>query len=158
MDEPNEIQELQVELLYVLPQWHYRIAKPFKQLLDEGISLEMYYCLQILRWLGGMATMSELGQWTQMPKQQMTKMVNRLVEHNFVERSYDPADRRIINIKITDTASEYIEHFLTEDAKCFKNLLEQMGKEGRASFKGALETITGILEKLPHDATLVDGV
>lgn len=156
LDEIAEIRQMQIELLYLLPQWHYRIAKPFKQLLDEGISLEMYYCLQTLRWLGGMVTMSELGQWAHIPKQQMTKMVNRMVEHNFVERVYDPSDRRIINIRITDVASDYIEYFLAENAKCFQSLLEQMNKKDRAAFKQAIETITGIFDKLPLNNTSVN--
>lgn len=151
MDETTDIRELQIELLSILPQWHYRIAKPFKQLLDDGVSLEMYYCFQILRWLGGTATMSELGLRTQMPKQQMTKMVNRLVEHHFVERTYDPANRRVINIKITDSALDYIDHFLTQNAKCFKTLLEQMDREDRTAFQQAIETITTIFNKLPFE-------
>lgn len=123
-----EISQMQQMLLAVLPQWHYRIAKPFKQLLEEGVSLEMYYCIQTLRWGGGTMTMSELAQWVQMPKQQMTKMVNRLVEHRFVERVFDPADRRIIKIRVTDQALAYIDHFLKENAGCFRVLLEQMGR------------------------------
>lgn len=111
--ESTKIQEL---LLGLMPWWNYQIAKPFKQLLDEGVSLEMYYCIQTLRWLGGTMTMSELANWTKMPKQQMTKMVNRLVEQEFVERIDDPQDRRIIKIQITDKALEYIDHFLKNTA------------------------------------------
>ena len=53
-------------LLTLLPVWNYRIAKPFKQLLDEGISLEMYYCIRTLQWGGGILTMSELAEYTRM--------------------------------------------------------------------------------------------
>ncbi len=49
LDSKLEIEQIQEESLGLLPQWNYRIIKPFKQLLDEGISLEMYYCIQILR-------------------------------------------------------------------------------------------------------------
>lgn len=156
MNETMEIQKLQVELLYMLPQWNYRIAKPFKQLLDDGISLEMYYCLQTLNLMGGRATMSELGKYTYMPKQQMTKMVNRLVEHQFVERTYDPSNRRIINIQITTVALDYIEHFLTQNAKCFRTLLEQMSREDRAAFQAALGTMSAIFNKLPYDMISIE--
>ena len=53
----------QEELLALMPVWNYRIAKPFKQMLDEGVSLEMYYCIQTLRWYGGTLTMSELARY-----------------------------------------------------------------------------------------------
>ncbi len=149
MDNKLEIGQIQEELLGLLPQWNYRITKPFKQLLDEGISLEMYYCIRILRWLGGTATMTELGTYALMPKQQMTKMVNRLVEHQLVERLEDPADRRIIKIRLTDTAFQYIDHFLSEDAKCFRYLLEQMDGEDRIAFRNAIKTISDIFCRLP---------
>lgn len=150
MDRRLEIGQMQEELLGLLPQWNSHITKPFKQLLDEGVSLEMYYCIQILRWLGGTATMTELGQALQVPKHQMTKMVNRLVEHEFVERLDDPADRRVIKIRLTSKAMQYLCHFLQEDARCFQDLLEQMDAADRAAFRTSIQTISAILNKLPH--------
>lgn len=47
-----EYTQIQEMLLTLLPLWNYRIAKPFKQLLDEGI------------------------------RQQMTQMVNRMIDIN----------------------------------------------------------------------------
>lgn len=149
MDDMTEIKQIQETLLALLPYWNYRIEKPFKQLLDSGISLEMYYCIETLRWFDGTLTMSELAHWIQMPKQQMTKIVNRLVEYEFVERIYDPADRRLIKIKITDKALTYIDHFLEQDAGCFRQLLGQMSREERGDFKKAIETMMRILTKLP---------
>lgn len=146
-----EIKVIQEMLLTLMPQWNYRIAKPFKQLLDEGISLEMYYCIKTLEWGGGMMTMSELAKWTKMPKQQMTKMVNRLVEYEFVQRLYDPSDRRIIQIQLTDRAFEYIEHFLEHDASCFRPLIEQMADEDVVKFKEALEILIDVFSRIPFD-------
>ena len=62
----EDIRHLQEELLALMPVWNYRIAKPFKQMLDEGVSLEMYYCIQTLRWYGGTLTMSELARYVRM--------------------------------------------------------------------------------------------
>ena len=148
--ESTKIQEL---LLGLMPWWNYQIAKPFKQLLDEGVSLEMYYCIQTLRWLGGTMTMSELANWTKMPKQQMTKMVNRLVEQEFVERIDDPQDRRIIKIQITDKALEYIDHFLKNTAG-FHSLLDQLGEEEKEKFQQALELLFDVLSKVPCNFSL----
>lgn len=141
-----KIQELLLELL---PQWNYKIAKPFKQLQDEGVSLEMYYCIKTLQWGGGMMTMSELGRYTKMPKQQMTKMVNRLVELEFVKRVYEPSDRRIIKIKLTDTAQNYLDHFVEHDASCFRPLLDTMSGEDIAIFQKSLEQLLDVFSRLP---------
>jgi histidyl-tRNA synthetase len=44
-----DVREVQELLLAVMPGWHHFIARPFKQLFREDMSLEMYYCLQALR-------------------------------------------------------------------------------------------------------------
>lgn len=146
-----EYLKIQEMLLELLPQWNYKIAKPFKQLQDEGVSLEMYYCIKTLQWGGGMLTMSELGRYTKMPKQQMTKMVNRLVEQEFVERVYDPSDRRIIKIRLTDTAQNYLDHFVAHDASCFQPLLDSMSPEDRGIFQAALGQLLDVFSRLPCD-------
>lgn len=146
-----EIRETQEMLLALMPHWNYRIAKPFKQMLDSGVSLEMYYCIQTLRWYGGSLTMSELAGIVKMPKQQMTKMVNRLVECQFVKRMYDLADRRVIRIQLTENALNYINHFLEQDAGCFRDLLEEMSPSDRERFSEAIRTIADVFAKMPHD-------
>lgn len=143
--------KIQEMLLELLPQWNYKIAKPFKQLQDEGISLEMYYCIKTLQWGGGIMTMSELGKHTKMPKQQMTKMVNRLVEQEFVERVYDPSDRRIIKIQLTDAAQNYLDHFIEHDASCFRPLLDMMSPEDIDIFQRSLEQLLDVFSRLPCD-------
>lgn len=136
-------------LLTLLPQWNYQIVRPFKQLLEEEITIEMYCCIKELQLGGGVMTMSELGRRTCMPKQQMTKMVNRLVEQQFAERLYDPSDRRIIKIKITANGTGYLNHFLDRDNKCFVSLLEQMSAEDRERFQTALALLTDIFSHMP---------
>lgn len=140
---------VQEKLLSLLPVWNYQIAKPFKQLLDDGVSLEMYYCIKTLEWAGGSATMSQIATWTKVPKQQMTKMVNKLVEQEFVTRYDDPNDRRIVKIQLTDRATEYISHFLEHDASCFRPLLEEMGEEDLKDFDQCLDTLIRIFGNLP---------
>lgn len=141
-----DIKKIQKTLLAVLPVWNYKIEKPFKKLLDEGVSLEMYYCLQTIQCHGAL-TMSELANLVKMPKQQMTKIVNRLVEQGFAKRIYDPSDRRIIKIEITDNALTYIDQFLTQDAEGFQKLLEEMSETDRSDFMQALNTLAQILYK-----------
>ncbi len=143
-----EYTQIQEMLLTLLPLWNYRIAKPFKQLLDEGISLEMYYCIRTLQWGGGTMIMSELAGYTKMQKQQMTQMVSRLVDLGLVERLYDPSNRRIIKIRLTDKAADYMEHFLEHDAGCFRPLLEEMTPQDLSNFKKGLELLIGVFSNM----------
>ncbi len=150
MKQKDEIQEIQELLFIALPAWNYQIVKPLKQFLDDGMSLGMYYCLQTLLYYKEGLTMSELARCNDMTKQQMTKLINRLVELGFVERIYDPHDRRIIRIQATDHAIDYINSFLEHNAGYLRTLLENMEKTDRLAFKKALLTFIKVLvEKNP---------
>lgn len=149
----GQIQEL---LLSLLPMWNYRIAKPFKLLLDEGISLEMYYCIKTLQWYGEPITMSNLAQCTKSSKQQMTKTVNRLVEQGLAKRIYDPSNRRIIKIEATEKALEYTGHFIECNASCFRPFLEQLSPENLANFQTGTELIYNALASLPCECDPVE--
>ena len=54
-----QTKDMQDMLLSIMPPWYCYIAKPFKALLAEGVSLNMYYCIRILGECPNM-TMSEL--------------------------------------------------------------------------------------------------
>lgn len=145
---------MQEILLATMPQWHFWFARPFKRLLDEGISLEMYYCLQILKQSPDTVTMSELSALARIPKQQTTKLVDRLIEHNFAKRVSDPNDRRLIRLKITDEALAYIDRFLDKDAAYFKDFFDALTKDDKDSFGDALLTMHHIFKKMPKDIAL----
>lgn len=133
--------EMQNLLLAIMPQWYCYIAKPFKQLLSDGVSLDMYYCIQILNASPGKMTMTDLAKWMHMPKQQVTKLVDKMIERNFVERVADPNDRRIIRLKLTQDAQVYSDSFLETDAVYFRNLFDSMPQDDREAFGHALEVI-----------------
>lgn len=132
--------DMQDLLLSIMPQWYCHIAKPFKELLAENISLNMYYCIRILSDRPNM-TMSEIARWMHISKQQMTKLVDKMMEHGFVERVSDPGDRRIIRLQLTEHAQEYSDSFLAQDAVYYRNFFESMPDEDREDFGKALESI-----------------
>ena len=134
----NEIQEL---LLDTIPAWHYWFARPFKRMLNDGVSLDMYYCIQSMRRSGRTMTMTELANFARMPKQQMSKLVDRLVDGGFAERLSDPDDRRIIRLRATEKAEEYIQSFFEKDAAEYRAFFEQLAPDERGRFCAALRTI-----------------
>ena len=127
----NEIQEL---LLDTIPAWHYWFARPFKRMLNDGVSLDMYYCIQSMRRSNRTMTMTELANFARMPKQQKSKLVDKLVEGGFAERLSDPADRRDIR-------------FLEKDAAEFRAFFDQLEGEECETFCTALRTIHDTFEE-----------
>ena len=136
--QPNETQEL---LLDIIPAWHYWFARPFKRMLNDGVSLDMYYCIQSMRRSSRTMTMTELANFARMPKQQMSKLVDKLVEGGFAERLSDPDDRRVIRLRATEKADEYVKSFLEKDAAEFREFFEQLEDDERETFCSALRTI-----------------
>ena len=150
--------DLQEKLLAVLPVWNYWIARPFKQLLNDGVSINMYYCVEVLRWRGHGMAMSELARYMRLPKQRMTKLADQLTERGFVERVPSREDRRSILLQLTEKGLGYVDRFLEEDASCFRELLERMSPEDRQALGGALETLMQVLSKLPVQVVAQRGV
>lgn len=142
-----DIKEIQNDLLMLLPHWNYRIIRPIKQLLDDGVSLEMYYCLQILR-SNSAVTMTEFSEMINMPKHQLSKMSNRLFEQNFIERINDSADRRITKIRITDTAIAYMDKFCIDNTDCYHEFMDNLILDELNQFGEAVKTILDLFCKV----------
>ena len=83
---------LERELFLTVPLLHDRLIKPFEGLLRQGFSPMQFYTLVLLRRKTSMA-MTELAANFHIPKQQMTRIVNRLAELELVQRTGDPGDR-----------------------------------------------------------------
>lgn len=142
-----KIKKIQEELLDLLPLWHCQITKIFEQCLDDGVSLDLYYCIRSIEWGGGLVTMTALADRMQMTKQHMTKKVNRLVELNFVERVCDPADRRVVKVKVTEKGEKFAADFLENEAGGLKLLIEKMDVQEQQEFKKSVSALNRILTR-----------
>lgn len=134
-------------LLAVMPCWHSRLVRPFKEMLNREMSLETYYCLQTVR-VSGMVRMTDLASQLKIPKQQVTKLVDNLSCHDFVERVYHEADRRVIWIRLTPKALEYLDEYYLKNTAFIQSLEEQLTGEELLELNQAVETIGRILPRL----------
>lgn len=140
-------EQIMENLLAILPYWHCKIDRPFKQSLKEKMSLEAYYCLQTLRQDGPMA-MTELAARLRMTKQQATKLVEKLHGPGMVRRVYGEEDRRFITIEITELANHYIEQDYYKNSVFLQQLEEKIGPEELEEFGVAITALLKILPKV----------
>lgn len=135
------------KLLKLLPYWHYQIDKPFKLFIKDKMSLETYYCLQILLENGPM-TMSQLCNKLNISKQRATTLIEKLYEHKFVERKTNEKDRRYIDIFVSQTGRNYIEDNIYNDKEFINALKQKLSKEDliklESSINALLEVLTNI--------------
>lgn len=134
-------------LLLVMPNWHSKLIKPFKEMLNREMSLETYYCLETLK-LYGTVTMTQLAQEMKVTKQQLTRLVDKLSEHQFVERTCDPKDRRAIWLQLTPRAISYLDNYYKKNTTFIQMLEEQLTDEELQKLNQAVETLGEILPKL----------
>ena len=89
-------------------------------------------------------TMTEFAEYIHMPKHQMSKISNRLFEQDLIERIFDPADRRIIKIKVTEKAIAYMDNFRDENTDCYHDFLDKMSLDEISQFGSAINTLLSI--------------
>lgn len=134
-------------LLYVLPNWHSKLVRPFKDTLSSQMSLETYYCLETLK-ASGTVTMTELSGLLRVTKQQVTKLVDRLCECGFVERVFHEGDRRAVWIQTTPKAHAYLEEYYLKNPAFLRSLEAQLSEEELTQLNRAVEILGELLPKL----------
>lgn len=139
--------EIAQTLFSIIPLMHSALIKPFESLLRDDISPMQFYTLTALTRCGCM-TMSELACYFGIPKQQMTKIINHLVEMGVVERTADASDRRLIKIHIRPDATDTILCYREKTCKRFTEALSTLSGEEKKALCEAADTIKSILPKL----------
>lgn len=134
-------------LLQVFPAWNAKLVRPFKESLHKEMSLETYYCLETINHSDKM-TMSQLAGTLKVPKQQVTKLIDRLYEHHFIERRHDEFDRRIIWIQLTPDAQTYLDDYYKKNCDFLMYLDKQLTPQEMNQLNDAVITLKDILSKL----------
>ncbi|MCT4542580.1 MAG: MarR family transcriptional regulator [Vallitalea sp.] len=82
------------------------------------------------------------------PKSNMTKIVNRLIEEEFIERKTDEKDRRIINLYITQKGKKSLEQHKKDVKQNLSLKLDGLSNEEINKLIKDFEEIECILNKL----------
>lgn len=68
--------------------------------------------------------MTRIARELKVPKQQVTKLIDKLSEYEFVERVSNEKDRRTVWIQLTPKASAYLDEYYLKN-KVFIQMLEE---------------------------------
>jgi len=113
----------------------------------ESLRNQTYHILRILESKGSLPV-SAIGKQLFIAKQNMTKLIDRLMNDGLVDRKNDAADRRIINIIITEKGRE----FLKEKKQGLKRIvgenISKLSDEDIESLDSFLRVIRTIVLKL----------
>lgn len=88
-----------------------------------------------------------LSRKTGLAKTTLTSMLDRLESSGHIQRIYDPADRRTVKIRLTDTARGLKEQYDNASEKMNAIFYEGFRDEEIAGFESSLQRILDNLEK-----------
>jgi DNA-binding MarR family transcriptional regulator len=105
--------------------------------------------LALMRMLGeGNLPVSEIARRLVIPKSQMTRLVDKLVKLDIVERQPDTRDRRVINISLTDHGEILLKKYRQLVRQNIRNKLSCLTPGELADLSMALEKLKDIGAKL----------
>lgn len=96
--------------------------------------------------------MSELIERTQMPKQQVTKLVNQLEEKQMVVRIRPCENRRTVILEPTSAAYALETQLLQDSETQLSHIFDELDDAALEEFLTALRTINRILDRFPTGA------
>lgn len=93
--------------------------------------------------------MGQVAELLQMPRQQMTRVIDALVARGFVERTTDPSNRRYVIIALTAGGEEYIKDMiLKHPGSMINRLLQELPEAETEKMLQAIIAIKEVLAKL----------
>ncbi len=123
-----------------------KIYKQFEGSYNDKLTSLQFHVVATLGMYGSM-TMSTLAEIIGLQKQSATKVVNQLVQLNFICRFHDESDRRIIKVDTTPEAKAYLDKFSIENMKQVSKYFESLSEDEFIELQKAIETVNRIL---PH--------
>jgi len=99
----------------------------------------------------GMLSMSEIGCKLSMPKPHVTAQVDKLIAEEMVERLFDPNDRRIINIKLTEKGKEDLIIIKQEISSDMRERIEKLDDQKLNLLSDSTQFVRDILSEIMID-------
>ena len=142
----NNIDRILDNLLHVLPVFHKKVTRLGLGGMIDDLTPHQ---LAIMGILGERSlTATELANRLAAKKPQMTFLVEQLVRIDMVERHPDIADRRVVNLALSEKGRA---RFIKIKKEVKENMRERLGAltpEEIDEMSSALETLRGIVTKL----------
>ncbi|MGB4520695.1 MAG: MarR family transcriptional regulator [Candidatus Omnitrophota bacterium] len=95
----------------------------------------------------GASKMKDLALFMNVSTAAVTGIVERLVRDNYVSRSYDPKDRRIIRVNLTNKGSELFKKINRERRQIIVKIFSKISEADRQNYLRILLEIKEILAK-----------
>ena len=136
---------------FVMPEHIVRFKQQMEKLRGSGNSEDHSFLVRvfiILAHSGTPLTMGELSAELKIPLSSATRIVDWLVRGNFLERTYDPKDRRVVLVKMTKNGEQFFQTAMDYNKKRIAHLMENFSTEEQDQL---LQLMDKLLSKLQEE-------
>jgi DNA-binding MarR family transcriptional regulator len=145
MNTKESTQSVAELVLTIFPRFKRLITNQYHQKITDEITFSQ------LRTLGKLIdkpiTLSDLAEMINVTRQGASLQVQSLVEHGWVERIPDPADRRSALLKVTEEGRAYWQPARQMQVEYLAGLFEQLSMDEIGAFKTTFLALQRILEQ-----------
>ena len=110
-----------------------------KRFFDANVSTATFIALKGLLNNGGVMTHSELAEWTNTEKHNITTLVDRMKKEGLVTSQYSQVDRRVAHITLTDKGRDAFDKAMPVSREIMNRIMHGISPEAA----GQLEKLLG---------------
>jgi DNA-binding MarR family transcriptional regulator len=135
----------------VMPEHIVRFKQQMEKLRGSGNSEDHTFLVRVFIVLAHSKTpltMGELSAALKIPLSSATRIVDWLVRGKFLERSYDPKDRRVVLVQMTKNGEHFFQTAMNYNKRRIVHLMEKFSPEEREQL---LHLMGKLLNKLQEE-------
>lgn len=125
-----------------------KFSKRFERHFDFELSPLQMHLLFYLH-ISGPQPISELCLCNKISKQQLTPILHKLIDENYIVKEANPKDRRSSLINLTDEGKKFIEQIVEESSNIIEKLVKQLSEEDYTAIGYHANALMRLMEKLP---------
>jgi DNA-binding MarR family transcriptional regulator len=129
-------------LMSIYPQLYKTLSRPMRT--KTTVTPGGLFVMGSLK-RNGMLSMSEIGKQLSIPKPHVTVIIDKLIDEGYVTRENDPADRRIIKIRLTQKGLKDFEEIKQAISESLKEKISSLPAEELQLLKDSSENVKNIL-------------
>jgi DNA-binding MarR family transcriptional regulator len=137
---------------WVMPEHIVRFKQQMERLRGSGNSEDHTFLVRVFIVLAHSETpltMGELSAALKTPLSSSTRIVDWLVRGKFMERTYDPKDRRVVLVKMTKIGEQFFQTAMDYNKKRIAHLMEKFSLEEQDQL---LHLMSKLLNKLQEES------
>lgn len=146
-----EEQKLLESLTKVVPEMNFQFNRALEVMAKDTLTPTQLKIVLSLR-SRKVLSMSRLADRLLISKPQLTTTVDGLVKLGFIERIFDPTDRRKIEIQLTQAGLDYCARLRSQLDIYYKFCLSCLNEQEQENLYHATETIHEFITKLRQDS------